>query len=232
MFAVLSMTACAGETSTANPTAATTTTTSTMDAREASTTTATMAPATTTTMDEEGLAARQEALERVHAFFEAVNARQVDELAEVLGVPLSESRRRHFEFHSILKSAGFIWKVESCEIASAFGSIIKVNCLMHNENPVFVATEASDVIAPFTILGEELREESWKPLDVGFDAPLGVFVDYLTLFTDQYPLCDPGEIVGEFSEHLGVARVPECAEVIVEHMDAMVAWVEAGTPPP
>ena len=221
-------TACDGGSATAHSTIAPTTSGSIAPAP----TTTAVVETTSTTEDPARAEAEAAALERAFAFFAAVNARQVDELEEILGVPLSEADRRQWEFHSILKSVGFEWEVESCEISSTFGSIINVECVMHNGNPVFEVTGASEVIAPFTIIGDELRHSQWEPLGAGLDAPLGVMVDYLTLYTDQYRLCDPGEVEGEFTEHLGLARVPECAEAVVEHMDDMVAWAEAGMPAP
>jgi len=224
-LALATAVACGGNSSTIETTTATITSSTTAP-------TTTVAETTTTTVDLEQAAAETAALERVYAYFEAMNARQVDELEEILGVPLSEALRRHLEFHSILKSVGYEWEVETCDITSAFGSIINVECPMHNGNPIFEVTGASDVTAPFTVIGDELRDLQWEPRDVGLEVPLGVMVDYLTLFTDQYAQCDPGEVEGEFTEHLGIARVPECAEVLVEHIDAMVAWVEAGMPTP
>jgi hypothetical protein len=57
-------------------------------------------------------------------------------------------------------------------------------------------------------------------------------VTYLEMsHPDEYTeLCDPRTQTGEFTEHAGIARVPECAELLVMHEQDIAAWIEAGKP--
>lgn len=215
----------AGPTSTSPPTTSIDATTST--------------PGSTTTTespeeDPESLALQQEALDRIDAFFNAVNSGNVDAMPDILGEPLSEARRRHFEFHAMFKATGVKWVPGTCEAQSVIGTFVTVECPMQNQNPVFVATGASSVIAPFQLRGDILRESSWVSLEVGFDSPDGplrAMVEYLeTFYPEDYVFCDPDTQTGEFTEHGGIARVPECAEVLAPLLDDIAAWVDAERP--
>lgn len=180
------------------------------------------------------IALGQEALARVEAFFSAMNEGDVGAMPGILGHDLSEAQRRHYEFHAMFKATGFEWVAGECEVVSIIGTIASVECPMENGNPVFQATGASSVIAPFRLVQDELSERSWVPLGVRFDAPEGplrAMVDYLKNFhPEDYELCDPANQTAEFTSHGGIARVPECAAVLAPRLADITAWVEAGRP--
>jgi hypothetical protein len=203
-------------------------------------TTTTRAPATTTTespqLDPEDAALAQEAMERNDAFYVAVNAGDIAAMPDILGQPLSEADTRHWEFHADFTAAGTKWVAEDCRVKSVIGSLVSGECRLEYLNPVFVATGASSVIAPFQLRGAGgvFSTPSWISLGTifdGRDGPLRAMVDYMQKFyPDEYPLCDPHEVTGEFTEHGGIPRVPECSAVLAPRLADIAAWVEAGRP--
>jgi hypothetical protein len=209
-----------------------TTTSATLDASASPSTSA--AVTDSPEQDPDDFALQQEALQRVDEYFVAANAGDVDAMPDILGEPLSESRRRSFEFHADFKASGVRWVPGECEAGSVIGSFVTVECPMQNTNPVFVATGASSLIAPFQLRGEVLRESQWISLGVRFDAPEGPLrsmVEYMEAFYPEgYLLCDPDAQTGEFSAHGGIARVPECSAVLAPLLTDIAAWVEAGRP--
>lgn len=173
----------------------------------------------------------EEALARVDQYFSAVNEGRVDDLGEIFGMELTEAERRSFEFHRILISNGYPWEVESCEAVHSGATTVHVECNVTNTDPVFTATGASQVTAPFMFGGGVLLEQGWVPKGAGFSAPLGSYVTYLKTFhSADYDQCAPHLQTGPFESHGGIARIPECGLVLAAHGADVAEWVEAGKP--
>ena len=205
------------------------TTTTTTAAPPPPTTTTTTAPATTTTV---GLTPiEQEALDRVAAFVTAVNAGDLDAIEESVGVPFSVGDRRSWEFHAMLNAAGTEWHQGECEVIDSADWFVNLECPFTYTMPAFVAVGASEAVAPYAFINGELRVHQWQSLGTDFTFALNAMVRYLQMLDPPaYEPCDPAAQTEDFTEHGGIARVPECAEVLVEHMDDIVAWIEAGEP--
>lgn len=180
---------------------------------------------------EDELARIEETETRARAYVAAINEGRVDDMAEIIGVPLGESDIRHIAFHAIINSAGTQWNLGECEVALVSTSMIRIECEHSYTEPVFVAAGAGESIWPFMLTGNWLKSEPWIPLGNDFTDALHAYRDYLKTFHPaDYALCDPLEQTGEFSQHGGLARVPECASVMIEHSEAVVEWIEAGRP--
>lgn len=222
----LTLTACADD----DGTAAASTTATPPVTTTVPTTTIASAPATTTSTPAL-TPLEEEALDRIATYFVAVNAGDLDAIEAVLGKPFSVADRRSWEFHALLKEAGTEWRVGECEITGSADWFVNVECDMVNTNPVFAAVGASQAIAPFALIEDELRAHQWQAVETDFTFALNAQVRYLQMVDPEgYALCDPAAQTEEFTEHAGIARVPECAEVLIEHRDDIVAWIEAGEP--
>jgi hypothetical protein len=197
----------------------------------ATTTTAAAVSTTTTGYTEDELARIAEVEDRARAYVAAVNEGRTEDMAEIVGVTLGESDVRHFEFHAILNASGIQWNLGECEVASVSSSMVGIECEHSYNEPVFVAAGAGESIWPFMLIGDWLKADSWIPLGNDFTDALAAYRDHLKGFHPaDYALCDPLEQTGDFSQHGGMARVPECAPVMIEHSDAVIEWIEAGKP--
>ena len=219
----VTLAACGGDgavettiTSTTNPPQPTTT--------EATTTTA--APTTTTAGR---TALEQEALDLVARFIDAVNDGDVDTIETIIGDRSPVGGRRGWEFHATLNAAGTEWRQGDCEITESADWFVNLECPLTYAMPVFVAIGAHEAIAPYSLINGELRSPHWDALGLDFTFAQDAMVRYLEMVGD-YAACDPAAQAGDYTESGGIARVPECAEVLVEHMNDMVAWIDAGEP--
>lgn len=172
----------------------------------------------------------EEAESRARAYVAAVNEGRIDELAEIIGAPLQERDERHFQFHAALNASGTSWNLGECEVATASVALVRLECEHSYTEPVFVAAGAGESTWPFTLTNDELVAGDWVSLGNAFTDALGAYRDYMLEFHPaDYALCDPAQQTGDFSEHGGIARVPECAPAMIEHQDAVIKWM-AGQP--
>lgn len=191
------------------------------------------APTTTSEGEYTGeeMARIEETERRARAYVAAINDGRPDDMEEIVGVPLGEGDIRHIEFHTILNANGAQWNLGECEAVSVSSSMVMLECQHTYTEPVFVAVGAEESIWPFVLVGDWLRVEPWVPLGNEFTDALSAYREYLeTYHPSDYALCDPLEQTGEFSQHGGMARVPECATVMIEHAGSVVDWIEAGKP--
>ncbi len=190
------------------------------------------AATTVTSVTEDDEAARiADAEARARAYVDAVNEGRIEEMADIIGTALNERDMRHFEFHATLNSSGIQWNLGECEVDSVSSTIVKIECEHTYTEPVFEAVGAGESVWPFTLVGEQLNADSWIPLGSPFNDALHAYRDYMMMFhPDDYALCDPEQQTGLFSQHGGLARVPECAPMMIKHAEAVVQWIEDGQP--
>lgn len=194
-------------------------------------TSAPTAPPTAPPVDtNDGLSPReQEAMERIEAYFAAVNEGRVDDLEAILGIAFSEPLRNQYIFHGNMMADGKGWVRESCEIVAATDEQILVECRAINTDPVFVAEGASEIIAPFVLKGGVLEELAWVPRGRSFQAPINSYMEYLRVFhSEDHSVCDPFAQTDEILSHFGLAKSPECGALLGPIRGDIAAWVEAG----
>jgi hypothetical protein len=175
----------------------------------------------------------QDAVARVEASFRAVADGRIDDLATIFGAELTTGDRMVWEFTAILV-ASHPREVRSCEVTSRTGRIIEVECLVHDSDPVFEATGTADYIMPFQSVDGVIRWREFR-LAEGIGSPFAApeaYAEYLELnHLDEFvEACSPASYTGDIVYNGHMVLAPPCAELMVEHSDAVAAWIEAGRP--
>lgn len=174
-------------------------------------------------------------VERVEAFIAALNAGDVDTAAAIAapGEPPSEMDRNTMEFNAVM-SAGYPWQVEGCAVASSLPTAVIVECALVNTDPVFIATGASELIAPWTVNDDgSMRSHEWQGGD--HTGAVRTYADYLRATDLELfdAVCSPAAYPGRAAANNGgLALAKACAEVIVPLAPSVADWVEAGRPTP
>jgi hypothetical protein len=179
--------------------------------------------------------------ERVEAYIAALNAGNVDGAMSILapdGWPSDADRSfteyRSFTEFSAVMNAEYPWQIEGCEVAANLPSGAIVECAIVNTDPVYVATGASELIAPWTVSDDgSIHAHAWRGGDHA--AANRTYADYLRAFhlEDYEAVCSlaayPGQLI-YFDG--GLAFTGPCAKVIQPLAQDIADWVEAGRPQP
>lgn len=170
---------------------------------------------------------------RVEAYYTAVNAGDV-EAAVALVAPNespSEVVLSNIEFNAVM-NAEYPWLIEECAEAASLPTAVLVECGLLNTDPVFVATEASEFIAPWTVNDDgSMRAHEWQGGD--HTGASRAYADYLRAFhlEDYEAVCSPTAYPGgSVAYNGGLALTGVCARVILPLAPEIADWVEAGKP--
>ena len=176
----------------------------------------------------------QEAIGKAESWFAAVEEGRIDDLQEVLG-ELSVEDRLMWGFNAVLADS-YPRELRSCEVTNTVGSIVTVECLIADSDPVFAATGTSELIYPFRYQDGVLTWHTFRVAE-GLRSPFAgpaAYVDYFEVFLpDEFAAaCSPASYTGDFVYNGYMVLAPPCANFIVRHAEDVAAWLEAGRPAP
>jgi hypothetical protein len=174
----------------------------------------------------------QEGLSRVEDWFYAVEEGRIDDLEAILG-ELSPEDHLMWEFNAVLADA-YPRELGACEVTSSVASIVTVECLVSDSDPVFTATGTSELLMPFRYADGVVSWQTFRAAD-GLRSPFAgpaAYAEYLEAFLPEEfaPACSPASYTGPFVFNGYMVLAPPCADLMVAHAEDIAAWVEAGRP--
>jgi hypothetical protein len=175
----------------------------------------------------------EDALARIEYSFAAIAEGRIDDLSEIFGAELTEGDRLMWQFNGILADA-YPRELHSCGVVMTVGSIVDVECLVTDTDPVFVATETSDLIMPFQYVDGVIRRREFR-LAEGSSTPFAApaaYAEYLQLnHPDEFAeACSAASYTGDFVYNGYMVLAPHCAELMVAFSEDVASWVAAGQP--
>lgn len=170
-----------------------------------------------------------DALTRVEAWFQAIEEGRVDDLSAILGTDLSDADRQMWEFNATLANA-HPRALQSCVITESVGTLILLECLVTDTDPVAMATETAELVYPFRYDDGVIQWQEFRTATGENSAFLGsaAYAEYLELFfPDEFERDCTGASAGGSVVFNGyLALTPECAELMTTHSAAAATWVE------
>jgi hypothetical protein len=170
-----------------------------------------------------------DALTRVEAWFEAIDQGRVDDLSVIFGTDLSDADRQMWEFNAILADA-HPRALQSCVVTESVGTLILLECLVTDTDPVSSATGTAELVYPFRYDDGVLQWQEFRTPTGESSAFLGsaAYAEYLELFfPDEFEQdCSSASATGSVVFNGYLALTPECAELMTTHSGAVATWVE------
>ncbi len=173
------------------------------------------------------------AVTKAEAVFAALNDGDLEGIEALTSPnqPIAPPDLALWEYHVVFV-ARYPQEVQSCEATSANEDFVRVDCIIVNHDPVFVADGVSELVFPWWVYDDGTMV--WRPYE---GAEIGdavrAYRDYLLAQApDAYAeACNPGAYeFGTVISNGGMSLTGECAELALSLAEDIAAWVEDGRP--